>query len=325
MKTLRLLAFLLLAVACQAQYATISANLSDFSGNASPLSFIRFQLWNCGYNYPTVTNSALIPVRTTFDIKPNAQGVVSAQVLGNDAISCGGIASTQYNVTLMKDSVTPLQPTQPFYIASNSTWTPASQPATQPPPAPGWLQIFGNPKQNQVLTQPAGTSFKIVGSLDLTQATITGLTSVGINAQQLQGFGVCSTAPTDTQVLAWSAANNQWCPGAAGQNANASQIQGRAVASTAPTTGQYLGWNGTTWLPSTISGFLPTGGGTLTGALILAANPTTGLGAATKQYVDGAIQAKADLVGGFVPTGQLGSGTASSTTCLTEMLRVVEK
>ena len=35
-----------------------------------------------------------------------------------------------------------------------------------------------------------------------------------------------------------------------------------------------------------ITGFLPLGGGTLTGALTLNANPTTALGAATKQYVD---------------------------------------
>ena len=35
--------------------------------------------------------------------------------------------------------------------------------------------------------------------------------------------------------------------------------------------------------------YLPVTGGTLTGALILAADPTTSLGAATKQYVDAAV------------------------------------
>ena len=39
---------------------------------------------------------------------------------------------------------------------------------------------------------------------------------------------------------------------------------------------------------STANAALPLTGGTLTGALILAANPTTNLGAATKQYVDAA-------------------------------------
>jgi|ERR1035441_9358133 hypothetical protein len=38
----------------------------------------------------------------------------TAQVLANDAILCGGIASTQWRVTLMKDQQTALQPTHSF-------------------------------------------------------------------------------------------------------------------------------------------------------------------------------------------------------------------
>jgi len=35
-----------------AQYATVSANLGDITGNNAPQSFLRFELYNCGYNFP---------------------------------------------------------------------------------------------------------------------------------------------------------------------------------------------------------------------------------------------------------------------------------
>src|SRR5580698_1592117 len=46
-------------------------------------------------------------------------------------------------------------------------------------------------------------------------------------------------------------------------------------------------WDGTKWTAAGISGpFLPLTGGTLTGPLALAADPTIPLGASTKEYVD---------------------------------------
>jgi len=62
--------------------------------------------------------------------------------------------------------------------------------------------------------------------------------------------------------------------------------------------------------------FLPTAGGTMTGPLTLSGNPTAPLQATAKQYVDSTAAAKADVVSGLVPTRELGSGTASSTSCL---------
>ena len=62
--------------------------------------------------------------------------------------------------------------------------------------------------------------------------------------------------------------------------------------------------------------FLPTVGGTLTGPLTLSGNPTAPLQAAAKQYVDSTAAAKADVISGLVPTHELGSGTASPTSCL---------
>jgi hypothetical protein len=62
--------------------------------------------------------------------------------------------------------------------------------------------------------------------------------------------------------------------------------------------------------------YLPTAGGTMTGPLTLSGNPTAPLQATAKQYVDESVSVKADLVAGLVPTGELGSGTASSLNCL---------
>ena len=62
--------------------------------------------------------------------------------------------------------------------------------------------------------------------------------------------------------------------------------------------------------------YLPTAGGTMTGPLTLSGSPTAPLQAASKQYVDTTAAAKADLITGLVPTAELGSGTASPTSCL---------
>jgi hypothetical protein len=62
--------------------------------------------------------------------------------------------------------------------------------------------------------------------------------------------------------------------------------------------------------------YLPTAGGTMTGPLTLSGSPTAPLQAAPKQYVDLSAATKADLIDGLVPTNELGTGTASATSCL---------
>jgi len=62
--------------------------------------------------------------------------------------------------------------------------------------------------------------------------------------------------------------------------------------------------------------YLSLAGGTLTGPISLPGNPSSALQAAPKQYVDGVAAVKADLVTGLVPTSELGSGTATSGSCL---------
>ena len=58
-------------------------------------------------------------------------------------------------------------------------------------------------------------------------------------------------------------------------------------------------------------------GDTMTGPLTLPGLPTAPSQAADRAYVDGGLAVKADLVGGLVPTAELGAGAASSATCLT--------
>ena len=55
----------------------------------------------------------------------------------------------------------------------------------------------------------------------------------------------------------------------------------------------------------------------MTGALTLPGDPTAPNQAADKNYVDNGLLAKADLVSGLVPAAELGTGVASSSTCLT--------
>ncbi len=63
--------------------------------------------------------------------------------------------------------------------------------------------------------------------------------------------------------------------------------------------------------------YVPLAGGTMTGPLTLPADPTSPAQAADRNYVDNGLIAKANIVNGTVPTGELGAGVASSATCLT--------
>lgn len=62
--------------------------------------------------------------------------------------------------------------------------------------------------------------------------------------------------------------------------------------------------------------FLAIAGGTMTGPITLPGSPVAALQAATKLYVDTVGAAKADLVAGLVPASELGTGLATSGTCL---------
>jgi hypothetical protein len=63
--------------------------------------------------------------------------------------------------------------------------------------------------------------------------------------------------------------------------------------------------------------FVSRAGDTMTGPLSLPGDPSAPNQAADRHYVDNGLLAKADLVGGHVPTSELGTGLANAVTCLT--------
>jgi hypothetical protein len=92
------------------------------------------------------------------------------------------------------------------------------------------------------------------------------------------------------------------------------------VTSTSPTTiaavRTVLG-SGSSAVTTSGSGlFVSKAGDTMTGPLQLPGDPVAPNQAATKHYVDSGLAVKADVIGGVVPSGQLGNGSPNNTLCL---------
>ena len=175
------LATLCLCLSASAQFVTVNAQLVDGSGANSLTSFLRFTLYNCGSNLPVYSASNLVVVKKQFDLKPNTSGVITGSVVPNDKILCGGVASTLWTITPMKDALTPIQPAQQYNIlSSNGIFNLATAMPTNPALAPpGFVVIFGNPTLSQTITQPTGTSMVFLGTFDFTSATVLGLAPSG--------------------------------------------------------------------------------------------------------------------------------------------------
>lgn len=62
--------------------------------------------------------------------------------------------------------------------------------------------------------------------------------------------------------------------------------------------------------------FVNKGGDTMSGPLVLPADPTAPYQAATQHYVSTGLATKADVIGGLVPGTELGTGSADATKCL---------
>jgi hypothetical protein len=127
------------------------------------------------------TAGNLVMIKKQFDLKPSPSGVITGSVVPNDKILCGGVASTLWTITPMKDALTPIQPAQQYDIlSSGGTFNLATAMPTNPALAPpGFVVLFGNPTQSQTITQPAGTSLTFLGTFDFTNATVLGLATSG--------------------------------------------------------------------------------------------------------------------------------------------------
>jgi hypothetical protein len=193
----KLIIALLLSSAAFAQ-VPVGAQLVDGAGHGVNGSFLRFELWNCGANFPVNTANPLIIVQRRFDLKANSAGIVTGQVIPNDQIKCGGVVSTRWMVTPMKDATTPLTETKRFDILfANGAFNPATvQPDISVAPIPGFRLIYSNPSGSQTITQPSGTSLAVVGALDLTKAIVTGITQGG-------GGGLACNTTTNPGSMYW--------------------------------------------------------------------------------------------------------------------------
>jgi hypothetical protein len=193
MRSLRVLAFLLFALPAFSQTVTVSGKITDGAGNPISGSSLRFELWNCGANFPRYTFSSLVIVKKQIDFKADVNGNVTGKIIPNDEILCGNVASTRWLVTPMKDGATPLNAAERYNICSIAVGTTlgcsnvpgqtfdagTSQPDTITPPAPGFTSIFGNAVKNQTWNQPLGTTAFFFGTYDFTGATVLGINGAG--------------------------------------------------------------------------------------------------------------------------------------------------
>lgn len=170
-----------LCLTASAQFVQVSTQLADGSGALSSTSFLRFSLYNCGSNLPVYSAGNLVMVKKQFDLKPNASGLITGSVVPNDQILCGGVASTLWTITPMKDALTPIQPAQQYDIlSSNGVFNLATAMPTNIALAPpGFVVLFGNPTLSQTINQPVGTTMTFLGTFDFTKATVLGLAPSG--------------------------------------------------------------------------------------------------------------------------------------------------
>jgi hypothetical protein len=94
-----------------------------------------------------------------------------------------------------------------------------------------------------------------------------------------------------------------------------------SVSPSAPAPAQSTDVANKAYVDAAVSGvgagsFVSKSGDSMSGPLQLSSDPTAPNQAATRHYVDTGMAAKADLTSGAVPTAELGTGTASSSTCL---------
>jgi hypothetical protein len=84
-----------------------------------------------------------------------------------------GQYSTLWHVTAFSDSYTKIAGDYDYDLeASIGHWELSSeQPFVGALPPPGFRAIFGNPTQNQLITQPGGTKLTGIGAFDFTDAT----------------------------------------------------------------------------------------------------------------------------------------------------------
>jgi hypothetical protein len=311
LKALSAITLLTLGVCAYAQApgVTVTATLTDGQGNIQKTGYLHFELWNCGNNVPQVQGNAFAIVAQQFDMRPNpTTGLIAGSVYGQDQILCGNVNSTQWLVTEYKASNQAGGQPEYYCLTSGDTFNPAlTQPCTVIPPPPGFYQLFGNPINSQTWTQPTGTSAFFKGLFDFSQATVIGL---GVGVVGAANISV-NSVPLGSTVPVANFNNVLPLFGAGFLNCNFATDTTGDISLGCP-----VGNLASQFAPGSGGSYLSLVGGTVTGPITLPGNPTAINHASNKGYVDTGLAAKASLVGGYVPTAQLGSGAANSATIL---------
>lgn len=223
-----LLLFAGLAASAQVSINTNLTTGTMTSGvtNIYRTAYLHFQLVNCGDNTPIMPGTTNGIVQDSFDLHPSTPGsAIVGQIVGNDQITCGNVVSSYYVLTPMKDASHPLRDGEPFVICSAAATITTcgnqaslgtfniitADPMQQPPPVPGYVEIYGNPTNDQTINQPINgfngwtglsTSFTFTNGLILGPVTtsqlssLTGYTNIVMTVDSVVGSNPCAGGGT---------------------------------------------------------------------------------------------------------------------------------
>jgi hypothetical protein len=264
----------LLLVSAASGQVSINTNLTTGTmtsgvANLYRTAYLHFQLVNCGDNIPVMPGQPNAVIQDSFDLRPATPGsAIVGEIIGNDQITCGNVISTYYEVTAMKDASHPLRNGIPYVICSASAGISTcgnaaslgafnlitADPMSQPPPAPGFTEIYGNPTNSQTINQPINgiggwsglsTSFTFTNGLTLGPVTtaqlslLTGFTTMVMTSDSVPGSNPCTGGGTGALALYL---NGQWsCAGGSGGGGGGTLTGGG-------TGGNFAGWTGPTAL-----------------------------------------------------------------------------
>lgn len=148
--TFGILAALLLAkpLHCQSTIP-VTGHLGDSSQGVPPGMSVKFELYNCGANYPRAIGVFGI-VRQNFTLTPDSTGLITGTIVPNDVINCGGVTgTTRYYVTPLLNNVPQIAPACYAVLSTMGTFnldvaTPCTSATPPPPPGGPFDATFNN-------------------------------------------------------------------------------------------------------------------------------------------------------------------------------------
>lgn len=309
-----------LSFLAQAQFS-YEGYLTDFNGapRASTNVRIRLQI------FPPAPQTCLL-YQEYHDIQTGSDGYFSVPVGGGTSEVSTGLSfdGIFQNTTVLTNSVASCTYTpSPYHARSMNVSVSANAGGSyddlgaltiRHAPMAMTAEKLGSYSATHFLRGSAGISLPTLGTTQVNR--LTSLVGGEVNATSLQGGTISASTPVNGQVLQWN--GGQWVPSSMGAGVSSISVSAPITiadgGSPNPTLGMapagaasdgYL--SSADW--SLFSNKVSATGGTMTGALILSANPTAGLEAATKQYVDAAVVGGGGGIASIVAGTGLNGGT----------------